>query len=71
MFFISIFVMYFLLICLSPHKFSTFWYQRHISLVGKIQLFVKLVLHYVGTPNPTWVGVECEKSQWSPSDLGM
>ena len=25
----------------------------------------------VGTPNPTWVGVECKKSQWSPSDLGM
>ena len=25
----------------------------------------------VGTPNPTWVGVECEKSQWSPSDLGI
>ena len=24
-----------------------------------------------GTPNPLWVGVECEKSQWSPSDLGM
>ena len=28
-------------------------------------------LSSVGTPNPTWVGVECEKSQWSPSDLGM
>ena len=26
---------------------------------------------YAGTPNPPWVGVECEKSQWSPSDLGM
>ena len=25
----------------------------------------------VGTPNPTWVGVECKKSQWSPSDLGI
>ena len=25
----------------------------------------------VGTPNLTWVGVECEKSQWSPSDLGI
>ena len=28
-------------------------------------------LAIVGTPNPTWVGVECEKSQWSPSDLGI
>ena len=25
----------------------------------------------VGTPNPLWVGVEWEKSQWSPSDLGI
>ena len=30
-----------------------------------------VAMNSVGTPNPTWVGVECEKSQWSPSDLGI
>ena len=31
----------------------------------------EVLVHNLGTPNPLWVGVECEKSQWSPSDLGM
>ena len=40
----------------QTHAISDFWVSK---------------FKYVGTPNPTWVGVECKKSQWSPSDLGM
>ena len=33
--------------------------------------FIIYLLILVGTPNPTWIGVEYEKSQWSPSGLGI
>ena len=58
--------------------------NKHISstpVIGACERFydgvstfggaTSLVIFFVGTPNPTWVGVEYEKSQWSPSDLGI
>ena len=45
---------------------------KRICVQGYSKLIIRQIKgEYVGTPNPTWVGVECEKSQWSPSDLGM
>ena len=44
-------------------------YSQEAQMYSLFALEVKI--EGVGTPNPTWVGVEYEKSQWSPSELGI
>ena len=63
--------------CMSyGRKFHTNHPVTHAKYSGMKNLMIIPIssvnlVSSVGTPNPTWVGVEFEKSQWSPSDLGM